>query len=114
MVIVKNNAPSLHGLAGICRLMPGANEVEDEAWEKVKDFRAVKRRLESGEYEVLQGKSDGIKGFTAKKAAELVKETYDMSLLEKWDSEETRPSVRKALKEQIEFMRLPAAEEENN
>ena len=121
MVIVKNNTPSLHGIAykdpkrgsvSVCRLMPGSNEIEDEIWDALSTHPRVQWRVDNKQYELIETSANkGIRGLTPKKATSLIKETYDNELLGKWRSEETRTTVLKAIDEQMEFMSLPPRED---
>ncbi|MEK4883473.1 hypothetical protein NST81_01910 [Bacillus sp. FSL W8-0223] len=92
------------------RLVPGANSLnqeDGEAFLKESEHPLNKVLLESGEisYEIK-----GLSELSAQKAATLVKDTFDLKLLEEWKEKETRKTILKAIDEQIESIKNPPAE----
>lgn len=100
------------------RLLPGAselNETEEKAFEA-----AIKQPLNAflvkeGEIVLPEGKqggqATGITAMNVKNATELIKDTFDLSLLDKWSSDETSEENRKgvldAINKQIEAIKNP-------
>lgn len=122
-MLIKNAAPRIVGFGGLFRLLPGVNEVDAASWEKVKDSTFSKWYLEQGLVEIIhEPKSNGkiselsgdgskndssaIKKLAAKKALEIIKETYDPALLNKWAQTETRKQVLKAIEDQAQSLKL--------
>lgn len=89
------------------RLIPGTNslnEVEAQTFKKALDHPLNKTLVQSGE---IAFENDDLSGFNTNKAIELVKDTYDLSLLEDWKESETRKTVLKGIEEQIESIKNP-------
>jgi len=105
-------------------LLPGHNEVKKETWLKVMDLVQVKKYRERGwltekgdfkvEIKTTPSGKEGelskrekvatvkeFKTFPSNEAEAMVKETYDLKTLDKWNKKEERDSVRIAIKEQI-------------
>lgn len=54
-----------------------------------------------------EGDDNALAGCNVKTASEIVKETYDLNLLEKWKAKEERKSVVSAIDEQIKKITAP-------
>jgi serine phosphatase RsbU (regulator of sigma subunit) len=92
-------------------LAPGFNEVSVAEWEEAKTLPVVKSWLED-EVLVEQENAKGeplsdLGGLPAKKAIGIVKETFEVELLEKW-RDGADPAVQKAIKAQLEKINAPA------
>ena len=93
-------------------LLPGYNEVDNEDWEQIKDN--CKPRLLDNNLVLLtkmEGDKEIIVSFSniAKdnpdKAVEIILQTYNVSLLEKWKSETSRDELRSAIFNQIDAIK---------
>lgn len=89
-------------------LLPGANAVDPDYWDLVKDIDTIKilcRKKTRGGLEVGDSRIDvsnlGSIG-DEDEAKELVDETVDADLLRTWKRTEKRPALVKALEEQLE------------
>lgn len=111
MIPVRKGAPQL-------RLLPGINEVPDEVWNLVRPLLSNElARHDSKPARLVEiGAKKEAKGFVGKrlrdfepsKAEELIADTWDVQLLEKFKGEETRESVRLATMNQLDLIRKPA------
>lgn len=109
MTIVENNEPRLH-FVGDLKLLPGANEVPDEKWAEVEGW--CKAHLEAGRLRVVKRDTQegSLKGLAPRVAIELVKNTYDRSLLDRWGVQEPRAAVRTAIAAQVNMLTDRAAQ----
>lgn len=89
-------------------LLPGANAVDPDYWDLVKDLETVKiltRKKTRGGFEVGDPRIDvsnlGSIG-SEDEAKDLVDETVDVDLLKAWRRTEKRPILVKAIEEQLE------------
>lgn len=92
------------------RLIPGANELKEDAIDvflQECDHPLNKVLIDNKEI-VFELK--GISELSAPKASSLVKDTFDLNLLEEWKDAETRKSVLKAIDEQIEAIKNPPSD----
>lgn len=107
-MLIENTKPSIHGLGfydshgkiGTVKMVPGINEIDDAEWEKVKNLRTVKSRLENGTYVIRSASGESITKLAAADAVRQVKRTFDSKLLDKWIAEDQRKAVRDAIAEQ--------------
>ena len=89
------------------RLIPGTNsldEFETQAFYKALNHPLNKLLIKSGEI-LLEDSS--LAELNTNKAIELVKDTFDLSLLQEWKESETRKTVLKGIEEQIESIKNP-------
>jgi hypothetical protein len=134
MAMVRNNTARVIGLGGAANLLPGVNEVDDEAWKKAQTvaLKALLTKQEGEDKPALElvssaeattattagattGTTDtGGTGTLSSKnvtdAKALVAETYDRKLLERWRTEETRHTVQQAIDEQLAKLQLSESE----
>ena len=89
------------------RLIPGANLLSEN---DVESFLAESKHplnkvlLDTGEIKV---ELEDISDLSAPKVTALVKDTFDLALLEEWKGTETRKSILKAIDDQIESIKNP-------
>lgn len=109
MAIIKYRRPKIYRVAlpskagnEWIKLMPGANDVPDKDWEKIKDHPHVKQKIEDGEIEILKTGVDSLSEIQPAKAVEIVKDTLDYGLLKKWEANESRKKVSEAISLQIQ------------
>lgn len=112
-MIVHNKGKYIRHI-GEVRLLPGANQLSEK---ESKSFKADlanplnQKLVDGGEIEVVgaddKDSSDPLAGINAGEAIELILDTFDISLLEEWAAVETRKTVAKAIKEQIEAIKNP-------
>ncbi|WP_448510328.1 hypothetical protein [Immundisolibacter sp.] len=116
-MIVILNKPSLIHLSDELMLKSGANTVDANVFKKYKDNPSVKQLVADGVIEYkesdLEGKTqskveDSLKDLTVKQAQELVQNTIDLEILEKWKGAEKRAGVLKAIEKQIAELQAPA------
>lgn len=110
---------------GNLRLMPGMNQIPEEIWKEAKSHPLIQHRLNSGEITVLAQAKSGVQEKTLKndlekkvsetgensnsldsystnQAKDIVQNTFDLNLLRRWQTEETRKAVYKVVEAQIE------------
>lgn len=123
-MLVKYNEANIRDAYGM-KLKPGINDVSPTHWElatKTHKDKEILALLESGALELLEkdeapkseepvAKTESLKGFSEKKALELVKSTFDAEMLQLWKAGEDRQKVIVALEKQIEVMKKPVAKE---
>lgn len=115
--------------------LQGHNEVSEEDWETVKEHKSVQKHIERGDLiEVIEeeqiekpvrmrkGKETEEKSYkvkkqikdfpemSAKKAREIVQDTYDIETLERWLGKEGRDEIRALIHNQIELIKNPKLE----
>ncbi len=89
--------------------LPGANEIDADVWAKIKETHGVKWRLEQGYFRVLsepEGDAHSIVDEPNRVAMELVRNTIEPAILERWLEQEkgsTKPRgfLVKALEDQL-------------
>lgn len=122
--IVKNATNAVHSISvaldsensKLIVLKPGNNEMEENVWESLSKHPKVQERINTGKYIMIapdlvseedkkieeeNGASESLSGYSVSKAKDLVKGTYDLELLEKWETEESRSKVKAQIKSQI-------------
>lgn len=105
-------------------LQPGWNEIPTKIWDQNKTNPTIKNMLTRGVIKILPdqvqvkfkkagkitkkklaiGEHDkpiALSLFEEKRAIEIVKDTYNRDILQRWEDEETRIKVRKALNKQL-------------
>jgi len=100
------------GTKEFIHLLPGYNEVDDSEWEQIKnnckprleDNNLVLLTKKEGDKEIIVSFSDIAKD-NPDKAVEIVNQTYNISLLEKWKSETSRDELRSAIFNQIDAIK---------
>tara|TARA_R110002012_G_scaffold271932_2_gene457265 strand:- start:1974 stop:2336 length:363 start_codon:yes stop_codon:yes gene_type:complete len=112
-LVVKNSTEAIHSIQlkeKILVLKPGNNEVTEKQWAEIKANHICNARITSGKYILIEpdapadkkeSKGEALSGYDAKTAIELVKGTFDLVLLTKWESEESRSTVLAAVRAQI-------------
>jgi hypothetical protein len=124
----------------VVQLVPGPNELEKADWEAIKDHPVVKARMEKDVIDMTRGKvkmlevvvakvetgsSDDNSGsddnneggstlssLNATDAVKLIKETFNVELLRKWEEDETRKKPMAAIKAQFEAIEKSREEDE--
>jgi len=91
----KPNAPP----ARLLKLFPGINSAVPAAeWEKVSKYDAVKNQLAAGNLEIISGVEESLASIPESRAiSEFATYTIDKGLLERWNRNEQRLEVKKAL-----------------
>jgi len=90
------------------QLLPGNNQIEEADWELAK--KNLQDKLDTGLIEEIleDGKKiKNIKQLSAKKAKEVIKNTFDLDTLQNWQEEEGRDEVRAILYNQTEEINSP-------
>lgn len=105
MILQNTTAWILHA-PGIPAIIPGANDVSDDAWRKAKSNPVISGWVESGW--IKEQEAQSLAGLKANEAIALVKDTFSMELLGKWLEEEQRKTVIEAIEAQMkELERKP-------
>lgn len=113
MVLIHNKGKYTYHVG--VRLVPGVNNLNNS---EAKAFKEASK-LPLNEHLIALGDivvpDDFSKGSIAdvqpyQNAVKLVKDTYDLSVLEQFKEEESRESVKKAIDEQIEAIKNPPIE----
>ena len=123
MLRIKRNKANMTMIAGIW-ISPGVNDIPDEKAVVLKNSKQYKHELFSGLIEVIQddsliavsSKNDSLKpglNMNAKKAIELIRETFDRDLLKSWTKNETRKTVLNAIDAQIDEINTTDAVNDN-
>jgi len=112
---VVNNHTGIFNLGGEVTLMPGANpDVDEKAWDKVKDLPVVKNLVKLGVFKVTNKSFASLKDVSAVDSIALIKQTANKEVLERWLQDEraakdTRVGVIAAINKQLDELKLPAA-----
>ena len=111
MVVVKNLKTTLLIIGGV-KMLPGINEVEPEFFEKhKKDFNffkankfleVVKKQSVGSKISKSNPDKSVLESMNSGEAVDLIEETVNSELLEKWNESESRKTVKKAIKKQLE------------
>jgi len=96
------------------QLAPGINQVAKKDWDICKNLPKIKRLVADGKIKVCVNSDDSENEFAinkvqVKEAVAVVKKTLNIVLLEEWLLSETRPSLVKAIKEQITLIQTKTA-----
>jgi hypothetical protein len=107
MKLVENTESRVHNLGGHCILMPGVNQVDDEAWGRAAEIAVVRHYVSVGVFVVEDAAAPApgeslLKGMSKSKAALLVAKTFDVRQLKAWLEAEGRGTVRSALESQLD------------
>ena len=90
-------------------LLPGVNEVDEEAWKKALAVPAVRALVKEGKLKPEPGKrADATALEDVDDALSLIAKTVDRSLLEAWARREKRPQVRDAIEAQLKAIQPKA------
>lgn len=102
------------------RLVPGTNKIfsfQEEEFEKALENKLNKHLVDTGEIVIIKADddkksaADTLSALSSSKAIELVKDTYELSVLEEFQKEEEvgkkRKTVIEAVKQQIEDIKSP-------
>lgn len=113
-IIVENTEPRLRfiGIGGTqsIRLMPGANEVEAEQWDRAKRAATIQWELKNGVLketvpQLRKGKEQSmLAAMSTTAAAKLIGNTFNLEQLNTWMGEDGRPQVQKALRDQADLI----------
>lgn len=113
-------------------LRPGWNEFPKDVWDQNKDHPGIKKMLASGKIELLAEKvtvTEGrkkitkvigmddeevsIKLFSEARAIEIVKDTLNRDILQRWMDEENRSKVKRAIDKQIKPLLSTKSQEDD-
>lgn len=120
-MILKWNRPNLMMIptrlksGGYIRLTPGANELEDDVWDRIVTHPMIQVFLAKDDLEVVESEKEGsgLSGYRPKGAKKLISETYSIDLLDQWKATETRKDVLAAIETQMEKMTAPEPKKES-
>lgn len=90
---------------GSVSLNIGANKVDDDAWNEVKEHPIVKHWIKKKDIEVQDGDLEDISKITpVEKAIEVIKSTFSQEKLQKYKKDETRKTAIAAIDDQLEYL----------
>lgn len=99
-------------------LKPGVNDLPPEVWEswsktKVMQALVAEKKIVAPEVEAEKAPQlANLDSLKPKEATDLVKQTFDAELLEKWVTDEKRTGVIKAIEKQLEAIDVKAKAED--
>lgn len=100
----------------VCReqvFSPGNNEVSKDNWDKIKIHPLIRPLIKSGVFKVvLGGDNKSLAELDIDEAANIIKSTYAVPLLESFKVAEKRKEVLKAVDEQIKSLEVKDEESE--
>lgn len=117
-IIIKNKRAQIIG-NHILSLLPGVNEVDAKKWAEFKTSPAIVHFMGEGEIEEMDlpvphdDSPVQIDDLNQKDAIALVKETFDIALLNRWAENETRKGVLDALEKQFDAVKLKKKSEDD-
>lgn len=82
------------------RLLPGSNEIDDEAAKSMATSATVKTWAAKGFIEAptpTKPDAEGLSGYDAPMAMQLISDCYDAAILDRWLDAEKRKDVRRAI-----------------
>lgn len=104
----KENPPKEAPLgAGDLILKPGKGDYNPTLWKNAMAnphlARSLQHRIDTGVIVILNEapETDSLREYTVTKAAEIIKDTFDISLLERWKEHDTRKGILRDIDEQI-------------
>jgi hypothetical protein len=104
----KENPPKEASLgAGALILKPGKDDYNPTLWKNAMAnphlARALQHRIDTGTIVILNEaqETDSLREYTVSKAAEIIGDTFDIPLLERWKENDTRKGVLRDIDEQI-------------
>jgi len=127
MILVENTSANVTGVSNLqikngyqpknVILRPGVNQIDNELWESMKSISVIKSMLENGNLKVILDGDDAEKASESlnqlhyTQANKIIKATWDIDLLKKWQSNETRAAVLKTIETQIKQIETPVTNE---
>jgi hypothetical protein len=124
MILVENKTSSIAGVSNLSLpnkaprnivFKVGINKVENEVWAELVKIQLIKSAIDAGELVVTVENDDedvvSLKELTQNKAMAVVKATFDIELLKKWQENESRVIINKAIDSQLKLMDLSPEKE---
>lgn len=104
-MLIHNKGNYIRHAAGV-KVIPGANTLNDDDFEKFTAHPLMQKLIEAGEIVVPEGslKTKSLAGLNADDAIELVKDTFSVEYLEEFKKGETRKTVLSAIDEQLKTL----------
>lgn len=122
-MLVKNNEARIHNLGDIVTLVPGVNDVPEEAWKKAQEIFLVRHFLQAKVFEEVHDAHGApinkvepgtglvdINTVPKGQALEIVGTTFDRTLLTSWRSSAKDSDVTKAIESQLERIAITPEE----
>lgn len=131
MVKIINKRPTILGAQAGVRLVPGANQITHEQYQKNREDKAFKNWCKLGYIQVVISANDlvekapkaeaanedsdsvndsGLSELTAAQAKSLIKTADNIDLLSEWLADETRTTVKRAIRSRIEELTVDLGE----
>lgn len=108
MAIVNNKRPRLLAipvLGRVLRLLPGVNEIDDKTLAEIRKIATIKGKFDNGVLTVEATVNfDQLATLNAKRACELIKNTFNRDLLARWRERDTRKIVLSAIVDQLKAL----------
>lgn len=103
VIVINHEERLLHPVAGaqVLTWMPGVNRVERRDWDALKNEKFVTYRLDDQTLEFVDDDVPDLTYMPPRRALALIRKTVDRRLLREWEQDEKRPSVQKALDDQL-------------
>ncbi len=114
-VVVHNNRKGTLTVPGLGTLRPGANKVTREAVQEMRKRTTGpegKSTISPNLLTIDEDAPAGTEGRTAASAITLVKDTFNLELLNEWLNSEDRATVVRAINDQVELLTKEPDEEE--
>lgn len=127
MILIENTSANVTGVSNLqikngfqpknVILKPGINQVDSELWESMKSIAVIKSQIENGRLKVILDGDDAndvnetLNQLHYTQANKIIKSTFDIELLKKWQATETRAAVLKTIESQMKQIETPIAEE---
>jgi hypothetical protein len=116
-MLVKYNHPNIRDAYGL-KFYPGVNDVDPAKWDRAMKDPEIANLVEDGKLVVLkadeskseeEGKTvSSLKGYSKKKALDVIKSTFNYEMLALWKASDDRPEVIVAIEKQIAEMKEDA------
>ncbi len=111
---ILNKGQNSMSVGGKYQLRPGEiTDIDDKDWKELYKYPFYQNMVATGEYELLgsskkedkvEEEIDSLSSLNWNKATDLVESTHDSELLSRWAKKDKRPSVQKAIKNQLETL----------
>ncbi len=111
MALIKYNGKNVLGVSlktGLVRIMPGVNEVADDALILMKDHPLMKARIDKGLVQIIQDAASKDGKRSVEEMLQLMPNIFDLKLLKKLIDADGRAPVVKAAQQQLDAIKNPS------
>jgi len=99
--LIHATLPTKSGTPEVHTFKPGANAIERDLWDAVRETKIIQRCLADETMTVHSERGADVKAMKVIKAVEVIKVTFDRAMLARWAEDDKRGAVQKAIKAQI-------------